>query len=69
MVHRSNLWTHFAQPGTENRTPPTKARPAGRAFPIPKTEPRQFPFAELAVALECSAQTCKRGLRELEPLG
>jgi len=44
-------------------------RSAGRAFPIPKTEPHRFPLAELAVALGRSTQTCKRALRELEAAG
>ena len=56
-------------PETENQTPPTKARQTGRAFPIPKTEPRQFPVVELAVAPGRSTQTCKRALRELEDAG
>ena len=64
-----HLWTHIVQPETENQTPPTKARPAGRAFPIPKTEPHRFPLAELAVALGYSTQICKRALRELEAAG
>ena len=59
----------FVQPDTKKQTPPTKARQTGRAFPIPKTEPRQFPVVELAVAPGRSTQTCKRALRELEAAG
>ncbi|WP_195495413.1 Lrp/AsnC family transcriptional regulator [Flavonifractor plautii] len=60
---------NFVQPETDNQTLLTKARPAGRAFPIPKTERLRFPIAELAAALGRSAQTCKRTLRELEDAG
>ena len=58
-----------SQRAHSNQTPPTKARQTGRAFPIPKTEPRQFPVVELAVAPGRSTQTCKRALRELEDAG
>ena len=68
MVHRSNFWTLWSARNGKPNTP-TKARQTGRAFPIPKTEPRQFPVVELAVALGRSTQTCKRAFLELEDDG